>query len=306
MDPPLTTVQAICLYVIVGPSEIWTGLRNGSVQQKIRNKLKQIARPITEYREQQTPRSFSASHRRSLTISESDSGAGRTDSQAQAWLFRCPREIRDIVYLEVLRVPNLHIWRSEGRVHVSRCRVGDSTAIDIYDGFDAGFDHFLPERTPCADSDMQYAVLGLLCSCRRIYTEAVQLLFEQNTFHASHRTLNVLPQAMAPGRLASIRTLRAYVPLSDSELATWKRASAVLKRMSGLRSLHVSFGPSWVRSLGLDAMPLVEPLLNLCVADFAVQLLDGMLVDGLKVEEWLWRSDLPFRVVLRKRWNYNY
>ncbi|KAL4901244.1 hypothetical protein BDW74DRAFT_160554 [Aspergillus multicolor] len=264
------------------------------------NKLEQMARPIAEYREQQTPRSFSSRHRRSLTISGPNDTYRRTESQGQAWFFRLPREVREIVYVDVLCGSNLHIWRKEGKVHVSRCRVANSTEINNYDSCDAIFGHVDSERPPCVDSDKQYSAIGLLASCRRIYTEVIQFIFEKNTFHLSHRTLNRLPQAMIPIRLSSIRSLRLYVPFSDSELPTWKRASAVLKRMPGLRSLHVLFGPFWVCCTGIDAMPRLEPLLGLRVADFAVQLLDCMMVDGLRVKQWALRSaELPFRVVIR-------
>jgi hypothetical protein len=139
------------------------------------------------------------------------------------------------------------------------------------------------------------------------YSEAVHILYEQNTFSLNQQALNALPRTIIPARLASIRKLRVYISLTTThDRAKWIHASRILKQLSGLRSLQVSFsrishptdGSPRIRLR--DGTALVEPLLDLRVPDFVVEVPQSALDDGLVVRDSSW-SDTPFRVRLWQR-----
>ncbi|KAL5040927.1 hypothetical protein BDW71DRAFT_24539 [Aspergillus fruticulosus] len=154
------------------------------------------------------------------------------------------------------------------------------------------------------DDPRYYNVLGLLCACRRIYSETTNITYEKSPFHIDRHVLNTLLRVIIPKRLASIRTLRLYVAVNRPRrnLEGRKRACPKLEKMSGLHTLHVSFGLShtMMNYDGRDGTPFVEPLLAFRVPEFVVDIPGDMLLEGVECADGS-SLDLPFRIVRRER-----
>ncbi|KAL3476696.1 hypothetical protein BJX99DRAFT_258246 [Aspergillus californicus] len=159
------------------------------------------------------------SRSRSLTLSSKQPQGDH--SQAQSLFFvKLPSEIRQKVYRDILVAPNgLHPLAHDGTV-VRR----------------------LPGEIPRGDK-----ILPLLCSCRRIYLEAVSLLYEDNTFiFDGLQTIQILPQCITRRRLLSVRRLHLDVDafLDRSVLprvvSSWKSTCGVLAGMGGLVQLRIA------------------------------------------------------------------
>ncbi|KAL3485446.1 hypothetical protein BJX62DRAFT_242944 [Aspergillus germanicus] len=321
----LNLCEVILIMIVLGPKMLWNSIRSGSLKRSIKRRLEARFAPVIEYRERRTRLSFRPRLRRALTPPPPSSslalrrGSGRSDMQlemqTESGFFKLPIELRQIVYCEVLCVSSIHLHKYDGiaKVHGGLC-TGTQRVRNLWLGYDrAPPDHYMVRSGHMVQPylyqpEPAHPGIGLLRVCRRIYSEAINILYEQNTFSLNVHALNALPRTIIPTRLASIRTLRVYVSITTAhDRAKWIHASQILKKLSALRSLHASFARIDHPTDGSpkiklrDGFALVKPLLDLRVPDFVVEVPQSAISDGLVVRDPPW-ADTPFRVRLWERW----
>ncbi|GIK07300.1 hypothetical protein Aspvir_002962 [Aspergillus viridinutans] len=242
-------------------SGIWYALHPSEILKKI---LKKGGRP---------PVALSRS-RRSLTLPlrpQQEDVQQRSHDQLQSLFFtNLAPEIRCMIYREILVPSNaLHVRRTHRRLCSMPCRNVNPQAdmqSDIHSSCYPPWadDGTVARRLP-GESPHQDQILPLLCSCRRVYTEAISLLYEANKFHFdSTLTVQALPLCMVPRRLASIRYIRLDIQAFENRaiianvLSSWEQACAVLAGIEALEELVVT-----LRSLDMGTLYKPLPLLTL-------------------------------------------
>ncbi|GFF48796.1 putative ankyrin repeat protein RF_0381 [Aspergillus udagawae] len=255
---------------------LWYALHPTEIVKKI---LKKGGRP---------PVALSRS-RRSLTLPlrpQEEDVQRRSHDQLQSLFFtKLAPEIRYIIYREVLVPSNaLHVRRTHRRLCSMPCRSLNPRADmqnDIHSSCQPPWadDGTVARRLP-GETPQQDQILSLLCSCRRVYTEAIGLLYEANSFHFdSPLTVEALPLCMVPRRLASIRYIRLDIHAFENRaivanvFSSWEQACAVLAGLEALEELVVT-----LRSLDngtqykpLPLSPLLRPLTKIRASRFVVE-----------------------------------
>lgn len=190
----------------------------------------------------------------------------RTSDQSQSLLFgRLAKEIRQQIWTEVLGGHLLHIARAPKRLLAIECSevrnskptVGRHGCWGIPSrprelGYTPGFYHSPMYQHPAKPANL----LPLLQTCRRVYLEAISIIYTDNVFDINHiDTLLYLQQSVLPQRLSQIRTLNLswcfQRPLDSApvpyDLETWREACNVLATScTGLRELTVNLTGSAV------------------------------------------------------------
>ncbi|KAI9662039.1 MAG: hypothetical protein M1831_002954 [Alyxoria varia] len=224
--------------------------------------------------------SSSSSSHRHLNKSQRTQQQPRTYSQIQSSLLtRLPAELRLQIWRHVLGDDLIHLVRCRHRIGYRRCLGADGTlrsrggwsehdycwgecATTVHDG--------QPKVRKEAPVETARPLLPLVKTCRKVYTEAIPLLYTTNHFSLNHiETLISLHLTLLPHRLSQIRSLTLSWRLtlapykvqrsSDSnaaslvigpnvsppphDLGTWESACAALAAMTGLRDLHVIIEP---------------------------------------------------------------
>ncbi|KAL2831039.1 hypothetical protein BJY01DRAFT_226792 [Aspergillus pseudoustus] len=205
------------------------------------------------------------------------------DQYQSILLSNLPLEVRELIYEHTSYFPDqvgsvvaqrgldVHIFSHAGKL-VWRRRSG----IDGSGCSSHCYRKFYP-HTP-----RSLNLLALVLTCRRIYSEAIDILYSRNTFVFRNLTAitsflsNVLPQ-----RLNCIRALRLKWLFRDYEVdipdGTGASYSAVVKkpfdrrwdalreillstRMSGLRKLHITLQGDFLRGHGAWDEQIFEPM----------------------------------------------
>ncbi|KAL9603138.1 MAG: hypothetical protein Q9219_001341 [cf. Caloplaca sp. 3 TL-2023] len=194
------------------------------------------------------------------------SATGISDTQPQStFLSKVPGEIRNAIYLLVLGDRRLAIYDSGIGPWKRRVRHSEIPSGQIV----------LPASFPLLPNNK----LALLQVCRRIYLEAVGILYTTNQFQMLRvqdmKAFTLFMQSISPTRLASITTLElasnvSYFeplhPLASNTFKHWKKMLAIIcLYMSGLRSLVLYLRNLWaVENLKLTADTYwVKPFLQL-------------------------------------------
>ncbi|KAL2813464.1 hypothetical protein BDW59DRAFT_176739 [Aspergillus cavernicola] len=193
----------------------------------------------------------------------------QTLTQEQSSLFRLPREIRDIIYTEIFTPGvTIHIAYVGGRLRKFRsflCSIPQEDQRGISQFSDeycqrCKISHYAcSPRVSSDSSDVRsrptpaerrgVRVLAVLRSCRRVYTETINLLYEKNTFYIENpRTLLELPNYMPQVRLSSFRHLYLQSTwygnfTSNDRLSRWKEVVDAMETLDGLKSLCVILKP---------------------------------------------------------------
>ncbi|KAL4874744.1 hypothetical protein BJY04DRAFT_224724 [Aspergillus karnatakaensis] len=288
--------------LLMSPYICYLCCENGELIPILKETFHLAVKPIEDRHNLQTPISFSTPLRRALTLPLPEKRfvarrTGRTETQSQSGFFKLPYELREMVYVQILQFPALHLKGYGRRTRGARCAC--LTGINDF----AQPMIKLPAPADCVTLTKLDSVLALLCSCRRIYSEAIDILYCKNKFLMHWHALASLPRKLVPGRLASIQCLR--VNASTYDVKGWKRACTVLKRMKGLRMLYVSVGcPSNYQDLQ-DGTPYIKPLMTLRVPDFVVQLPVTLVIFGVECQQLFERGgeeigglvNLPFRIL---------
>lgn len=178
------------------------------------------------------------------------------DQSQSALLARLPAEVRRLIWLKVLGGHLLHIARAPKRLLAIDCADKVHIGSDLLETrFHAcwgvtrrqdttpGF-YISPRDHPSRPANL----LPLLQTCRRVYSEAISILYQDNVFDINHLdTLIYLRQSVLPQRLNQIRTLNLIWdfkwPTATSrapyDLATWQEACNILATFTGLQELTV-------------------------------------------------------------------
>ena len=195
--------------------------------------------------------------RRRLTISSSsdvDEEIPQTYSQSQSLFFsRLPPEIRQQIYLHTLGEKTIHLVPKHSRLdHVlctesyypnlssHACWIIRSTSASI------GVAYILREKNWSGAGD---GLLNLLQTCRKIYSEAVHVLYARNTFDVpTPESIILLADTVHQDRLNNIRSIHmswdfcriwSTGALPPQEKHYWDKSWAILSTIENLRHLRV-------------------------------------------------------------------
>jgi len=164
-----------------------------------------------------------------------------THGQSQSLLFqKLPPELRALIWRECVGSYDIFIGVRKDERYVRHFKLREGK------GFMA----------PDSNEEEQYLAnqvhdfMPLLRSCRRIYTEAISLVYSSNTFLLSHpRSLLSFSATTLTNRFTSISSLcihyspglqhgLSFGPTSH-DLLLWRRASHLLSSMKGLKHLTI-------------------------------------------------------------------
>ncbi|GIK03847.1 hypothetical protein Aspvir_007922 [Aspergillus viridinutans] len=177
----------------------------------------------------------------------------RNFSQLQSNLFKLPLDIRQRIYREsVEHTRTIHVWRTNRRLCSIYCVAANPGRMDgnvVHWRCSPPLDQNGLVVAPFPRKWLSYRFQGLLCSCRRIYSEALDTLYGSNVLYFDDPyNLHKLSESVPPQRLASIRLVHIEVLAFHNGqglsqvLANWKKACIVLVWMTGLQRLHVALG----------------------------------------------------------------
>ncbi|KAL2811364.1 hypothetical protein BJX63DRAFT_278766 [Aspergillus granulosus] len=244
-----------------------------------------------------------------------------------------PAEVRRMVYLEVILLPGrgeLCVSHAERRLYGFAAMEREEENPDLL-----GYPHSawvglnyagwpVPEsiprlknsRPPKAGSELgsvlensrpnRFRVLGLLTSCRQIYSEVIDLLYTKTLFNVRcPSTMLSLKATTLPQRFQSIRYLHVEKVLGVSgalengftvhHLGEWKKACAVIGSIRDLRRLRVSFSRTHCEPSQSALLAYMNPLLQLRAAEFVVRFNwpAHAIVDPILSK---WQKEFPFKV----------
>ncbi|OJI99506.1 hypothetical protein ASPVEDRAFT_26316 [Aspergillus versicolor CBS 583.65] len=191
-------------------------------------------------------------------------------NQGRSLFFRLPQEIRDMIYKEIFIFPEtVHIAWVGGRKYKFRsflCKLPMEAQLE-YDRVHplpciCSKDHFAcsprahsrtfsvkSTRTPAETRKLR--AMSMLQSCKRIYTETIEMLYTQNNFYISNpRTALELPKYMPQSRLSLFRHLAVESPpwgdlMASRIIERWKEVVDALRMFNGLQTLWILLRPAF-------------------------------------------------------------
>ncbi|KAF2640452.1 hypothetical protein P280DRAFT_319428 [Massarina eburnea CBS 473.64] len=196
---------------------------------------------------------------------------GRTLDQTRSHLMRLPLELRQMIYRAVLGDSTMHMVLKENKLGHLRCRA--PSAIECPLGFNGrtlsreccwgtvDSANIWMSMTGDAAENTDGGIVGMLRSCRQVYSEAIDYLYSTNCFSFSDLDcLRYFSSTILPQRFALIRTLDIewcltwpiYDPIAQSLLlttpalypphdeATWEETWRIVAEMPNLRFIRVS------------------------------------------------------------------
>ncbi|KAJ5172064.1 hypothetical protein N7492_004657 [Penicillium capsulatum] len=229
-------------------------------------------------------------------------GVGRsTIAQGQSLFFVVlPREVRDEIYFHALGGRTIHFFRTspvESRLWSCSCQAPRALRHEMFYQDESlrcrGNSDTLDSHDPKYGDGNEGPQLSLLITCRRVYSEAVNILYAQNIMHVrqtalAFQTPAVLQAVILPQRIHAIQYMeiafrRFRIFLSETrrlERAGWFREWVemwdAITRFKGLRSLHVWVGvdPKLTQTVTpLQESLLLSPLMQIdWVPEFCVNL----------------------------------
>ncbi|KAF1918433.1 hypothetical protein BDU57DRAFT_198807 [Ampelomyces quisqualis] len=157
-----------------------------------------------------------------------------------SFMTKLPLEIRRMIYMEALGGKKIHIMTYQGKPKAKQCWKEGTCTCEFFD--------------PAKEKDLSVG-LGLLRTCRVVYSEAIEYLYSGNSFSLSserdeYPTVHFLSYYFLPQRLAQIRDLHihwqldglAYLPMYNLEprrAEYWFSPWSSLIRLTGLRRLRI-------------------------------------------------------------------
>lgn len=200
-----------------------------------------------------------------VTPPPSDNGAGpsKPNDQAQSPLFKLPPDLLLMIYEEVLGSQVIHIVRRNKTLAHAICKVNKPPCQeDCKEGQCRGLK--LPTGVYAESGQSTLDLLPLLQTCRKVYTDAIEVLYGSNIFDFdSMESLISFSVAVIPKRFDAIRYLQLDFRFSTSSYFSestayndpprWERAWRVIGSMNSLQELWVWM--SWHR---LEFSPVEE------------------------------------------------
>lgn len=138
----------------------------------------------------------------------------RTYLQEQCgFLWRLPLDIRLMIYEMVLGGNYFHVTTNESKSRIlsHACKRNTASAEGDHQAcFSVSSTERRPSSAPREDCPFATGFLPLLATCRRIYSEAIDILYSANTFEfwENRVALRFLKQTLPTQRLRSIRRFR--------------------------------------------------------------------------------------------------
>lgn len=175
----------------------------------------------------------------------------RTDEQMDCLLFsKLPYDLRVIIYEMVLGGMVLHLSAQSPRSRILHhiCQTPEKVREEGSHHICSGYSTKCPSSAPRETYPQASGLLPLLASCRRIYSEAVHVLYSTNTFEFTQNfaAFTFLKVMLPPQRLASLRNFRLHMRIPRHP-ATNKRAMRDWQNLwaffanetTGLRGLYI-------------------------------------------------------------------
>lgn len=175
------------------------------------------------------------------------------DQPNSGFLSKLPLDVRMLIYDLVLGGSTIHVSAGDNhsRIYHFICQVPDRiTQSQIH-----GQCHQLSIQRPSSAPREQYkqatGFLPLLVTCRQVYSEAINTLYNSNTFEFTqiHTAFRFLTRMIPQPRLPAIRhlVLKMAVPrhphLNSRTKRDWEDLFKLFSaEMSGLQSLHLTLG----------------------------------------------------------------
>ncbi|CZR57230.1 uncharacterized protein PAC_07120 [Phialocephala subalpina] len=164
-------------------------------------------------------------------------------------LFKLPREILFLIYEQVIGDTILHIVRrSNGLAHAMCCNNSSGSQEDCRDFKCRGTK--LPNGVCMPNGRSHTGILPLLQTCRKIYIDAVQVLYISNTFDFDcMESLISFSTCILPHRFDSIQNLQLDLRFNYShffgegtpttDFLRWERMWRIIGSMKNLQYLRV-------------------------------------------------------------------
>jgi len=229
----------------------------------------------------------------------------RADEQTQSPLFKLPEELLLMIYKEVVGNRLLHIVRRQRKLGHVACN-GSGDADECKENQCRGLK--LPTGT-YAQTGPGNDLIQLLQTCRKIYVDAVQVLYSSNIFDFDCMEGFIsMSCALLPQRFDSIQSLNLDFRFSMShcflettcfnDWPRWERTWRVLSSMEALQHLWLRL--SWPKPALYDneEKKYLEPLwLMTNTKTFEVSL--PPLRDEEKPWDKAWTTERPFKIIRR-------
>lgn len=199
---------------------------------------------------------------------------------------KLPLEIRHQIYICVFQddAPLVHIVHRRGRRRLGhlRCRGTYSGTRWLYASCwsckaNTAADWYPSHRGDRTDG----GVLPLLRSCRKLYAEAIDILYRSLTFAMANLTTMILfSLTVLPQRLNAVRRLQLTYTLRNSrhwreilDFSEWRKACGILSRMSALEELGVDINDAFSGRVPLSPIEeILGPLTALtAIKDYVVR-----------------------------------
>ncbi|KAF2724800.1 hypothetical protein K431DRAFT_300674 [Polychaeton citri CBS 116435] len=275
---------AINLWVLLNPSvnwankqaEAWRGLPFGPYLR--------ASRPRRE-RSLTGPLDRSGASIWSQILSSTEPEQQTNDQLQCSLLMRLPIDIRIMIYELVLGHRTFHLSAGDphSRILHHVCKVPHRIDEQIH-GQCHDFSAGRPSSSRSTDvqhwSEVATGLLPLLCTCRRIYSEAIQTLYSSNVFEFTQNfaAFRFLKLIIPPARLRDIRCLRLFMRIprhpdaNGNSHRDWRDLWDFFEtEMTGLKTLHLrlamlepmeqrirdtadSAGSDWIEPMVLMAM----------------------------------------------------
>ncbi|KAJ0421531.1 hypothetical protein BJY00DRAFT_312136 [Aspergillus carlsbadensis] len=202
--------------------------------------------------------------------------------QTNSPLFHLPREIRDIIYDELLIFnETIHVSYVGGRTRKFRSALCSLPERDRLEKTRSGelcswcrevsnhsecsprnpWHRYNTRGNPALARKLGVRVLAMLSSCRRVYIETIDLLYARNRFYVGNPpTVLQLPRSIPQSRLSCIRTLYleslVYTDAVTQEdpIPEWKQIVKALEKFDGLTDLCIILQPLYGFASEIEAL----------------------------------------------------
>ncbi|KAF2684268.1 hypothetical protein K458DRAFT_487228 [Lentithecium fluviatile CBS 122367] len=265
----LACCPCACVGLVVGAR--LTGKCGHSRMMEQQRKPVRIMTMYFQDRERALKRRKSLSERPSLSLSHLALLKKRLYTQEKSPLFaKLPAELRVKIFEYVLSdEPYLHVYpymsrsrkAGRGRFKVADCFTRTGLPVqEVYGEGDSTGTPWAVEHRRClefhemrrgigigtrgsAPDSPRYRFLPLLMTCRRVYTEAIHLLYSNNTFATSMGYNIINFSRTVPDSHFSLITSLVLFTSDDIEpnMEAWKGTLHILRQMPNLRNCHVIF-----------------------------------------------------------------
>ena len=223
----------------------------------------------------------------------------RYEQAGSAFLSKLPLDVRMIVYDMVLGGKTFHVSAGDNhsRIYHYICEVPDRITKSQIHGQCYQLTVKRPSSAPREDYSQASGLLPLVSTCRKVYSEAIGVLYGANKFEFTqiHTAFRFLTRMVPQPRLPAIRhfVLKMAVPrhpdLNSRTKRDWQDLFRLFSQeMSGLQSLHLTLGllesvKQQIRDTpDTEGISWIKPMMRMAVDGYASRRCKTQLViDGV-------------------------